>query len=144
MGCASNERLSDTEVHWRGENLVLAVVRQSVSMTKQSTSKCHDSGRRPAAGCLLVYAYCAAKRSGPTNAAMTSQDQAAASSSKAHDAGSPMDATPSAPQQAAPTTVIDEATKKDRALAEFMLMLDDYEPLVCIIHTTCHYHLVLR
>jgi len=41
-----------------------------------------------------------------------------------------MDATPSAPQQTAPTTVIDEATKKDRALAEFMLMLDDYEPLI--------------
>lgn len=28
--------------------------------------------------------------------------------------------------------VVDEATKKDRALAEFMLMLDDYEPLVCL------------
>lgn len=35
----------------------------------------------------------------------------------------------------APTTTVapavDEATKKDRALADFMLMLDDYEPLVC-------------
>lgn len=28
------------------------------------------------------------------------------------------------------TTAVDEATKKDRALADFMLMLDDYEPLV--------------
>jgi hypothetical protein len=76
---------------------------------------------------------------------MSSQDnQAAASSSKAQDAGSPMDATPSAPQQTAPTTVIDEATKKDRALAEFMLMLDDYEPLVCIIPISPHYPLALR
>lgn len=31
------------------------------------------------------------------------------------------------------TTAVDEATKKDRALADFMLMLDDYEPLVCWI-----------
>lgn len=29
------------------------------------------------------------------------------------------------------STAVDEATKKDRALADFMLMLDDYEPLVC-------------
>lgn len=63
---------------------------------------------------------------------MASQDnQAAASSSKAPDAGSPMDSTPSIPQQSAATTIVDEAAKKDRALAEFMLMLDDYEPLVC-------------
>jgi len=76
---------------------------------------------------------------------MTSQDnQAAASSSKVQDAGSPMDVAPSAPQQTAPTTVIDEATKKDRALAEFMLMLDDYEPLVCIIHMSSHHPLAVR
>lgn len=66
---------------------------------------------------------------------MASQDnQAAASSSKAQEAGSPMETTPSLPQQSAPTAALDEATKKDRALAEFMLMLDDYEPLVCF-HT---------
>jgi hypothetical protein len=63
---------------------------------------------------------------------MASQDnQAVASSSKAQDAGSPMDASPSVPLQTATTTVVDDATKKDRALAEFMLMLDEYEPLVC-------------
>lgn len=43
-----------------------------------------------------------------------------------NNAGSPMDTAP--PATAVPT--ITESYKKDRELAEFMLMLDEYEPLV--------------
>lgn len=64
---------------------------------------------------------------------MASQEtQPAASSSNAQNAGSPMDTSSApAPATTSTATVVDEASKKDRALAEFMLMLDDYEPLVC-------------
>lgn len=59
-----------------------------------------------------------------------SQDmQATASSSAAAAAASPMPIDASSSQAVAPA-VLDEGAKKDRALAEFMLMLDDYEPLV--------------
>lgn len=74
---------------------------------------------------------------------MASQDmQATASSSNAQNAASPMDAVPAAQPQ---TTIVDEATKKDRALAEFMLMLDDNEPLVChtVMSSLC-YRVLIR
>lgn len=32
-----------------------------------------------------------------------------------------------------------EEARKDRTLAEFLLMLDDYEPLVCLFHVPVSY-----
>jgi hypothetical protein len=33
----------------------------------------------------------------------------------------------------------EEEARKDRTLAEFLLMLDDYEPLVCLFHMPVSY-----
>lgn len=68
----------------------------------------------------------------PRSLRKMSQDmQATASSSAAAAAASPMPIDASSSQVTAPAA-LDEGAKKDRALAEFMLMLDDYEPLVSL------------
>ncbi|KAF8318645.1 transcription initiation factor IID TAF10 subunit [Clavulina sp. PMI_390] len=63
----------------------------------------------------------------------TQETQATATSSSTQNVGSPMDTSGSTLPVAGPSTIngpMDEAAKKDRALADFMLMLDDYEPLI--------------